>query len=119
MGKLHILLIKNTNSDSSSKLFPPHIHIDAPMQRYIVGGMCTNKTLSHFPQKREGMSEEPQVKDSNDNRTVIPKSSIYKCNGKVPKPSNGRSNGCPSPTRKFPYLNQNQPPMLPNTHNNA
>ena len=96
MGKLHILLIKNSYSDSSPKLFPSHIHIDAHMQRDIVGGMCTHKPLSHFPQKRKGMSEEPQIKDSNDNRTVIPKSSIYKCNGKVPQPSNGHSNACSS-----------------------
>ena len=71
------------------------------MQRDIVGGMCTNKPLSHFSQKREGMSEEAQVKDSNDNRTVIPKSSIYKCNGKFPNSQTGHANECPSPTRKF------------------
>ena len=104
IGKFHTLLIKNTNSDSSPKLFPSHIHIDA-LCRDILWVECAlikpSVTSPSEPQKREGMSEEPQVKGSIDNRTVIPKSSIYKCNGKFSKPSNSHSNGCPSPTRKF------------------
>ena len=95
IGKFHTLLIKNTNSDSSPKLSHPTFTL-MPICRDTLWVECALINPAVTSLRREGMSEEPQVKDSNDNRTVIPKSSIYKCNGKVPQPSNGHSNACSS-----------------------
>ena len=81
-----------------------------PLCRDILWVECALIKPQSLPSEERGNERrEPQVRDSNDNRTVIPKSSIYKCNGKFPNPQTAiRMDVLPHHENSFTWIKINR-----------